>query len=177
MPDDPHLLQLAASIHYELSQWDEVACLWPIVSRRVPQRRPAALCIAGALLALERYKESLEVCDRLIAECPDDDHAEMRAHFLSAGIELAHLLGRGAGGHIVVLGLNAQQQIAHAAPGQQGLESGTGQFPDNAFSGLSGCVGHFSSQRSAFSGQPSQVLNGVPGLHEAVARRIGQAEC
>ncbi len=49
------------------------------------------------------------------------DHAEVRTHELRAGEKRYDLLGARVGGHVVVLRLASQQQVAHTAADQVGL--------------------------------------------------------
>ncbi|MCY1400414.1 hypothetical protein D9M71_155040 [compost metagenome] len=69
----------------------------------------------------------------------DDLAAEVDMHQLEAAADhpgvaefVAHLFGRGAGGHVEVLGLDPQQQVAHAAADQVGLVAGPLQAVDHA---------------------------------------------
>ena len=59
----------------------------------------------------------LDVVD-LIA---DEDNAEVRADGEGLGEEGDDLIGRGGGGDVEVLGREAQQQVAHASAGEEGL--------------------------------------------------------
>ena len=45
---------------------------------------------------------------------------------------LAHLLGRGVGGHVEILGVAADQQVSHGAADQIGLETGVPQAVEHA---------------------------------------------
>ena len=80
------------------------------------------------------------------ARAEHGDHAERRAdrQRAAAAEEVADLVGRGAGGDVVVLGREAEQLIAHAAAGPQRLEAGRAELLDD-FQGeraLVGGVGH-----------------------------------
>ena len=74
-------------------------------------------------------------CDRerarLGARAEHLDDAEARADGDGAAEEPLHLLGPGVGGDVVVLGDQAEQLVAHAAAGPQGLVAGLLQAPDD----------------------------------------------
>jgi hypothetical protein len=57
-----------------------------------------------------------------------EHHPKMRAHCKRPLEHAQHHIRRGAGGHVIIRGLATQQQIAHAAAGQIGLEAGRAQL-------------------------------------------------
>ena len=70
------------------------------------------------------------------------DDAEVRAHLQGAGEERGDLRRGGIGGDVEVLGLDAEEQIADAAAGEEGRVAGMPQRPDDAAGdGLSWRVG------------------------------------
>ncbi len=61
-------------------------------------------------------------------------HAEMRAHAPGAREQLQQALGRRVGGHVEILGLGAQQQIAHTTAHQPSLVAGLAERGDDVAS-------------------------------------------
>ena len=53
-----------------------------------------------------------------------DHDAEVRADFVRAGKKIDHLRWHGGGGDVVVLRFVAEQAVAHAAAGEEGLMAG-----------------------------------------------------
>ena len=70
----------------------------------------------------------------------DDDNAKMRANAEGSWEAEQHLLWRCGGGHIVVLGGKAEEEIAHAAAGKVGLVALPAQGLNNVQSGEKGWV-------------------------------------
>ena len=64
----------------------------------------------------------------------------MRAHGKGARKEIENDIGSGAGGHVVVVRLAAQQQIAHAAAGEVGLIASVAQNGEDLESGVELCA-------------------------------------
>ncbi len=58
--------------------------------------------------------------------------AEAAADQAAVAELLAHLLGRGVGGHVEILGVAADQQVPHGAADQIGLETGVPQAVEHA---------------------------------------------
>ena len=58
--------------------------------------------------------------------------AEAAADQAAVAELLAHLLGRGVGGHVEILGVAADQQVSHGAADQIGLETGVPQAVEHA---------------------------------------------
>ena len=57
------------------------------------------------------------------------------------GEESDDLLGRGGGGDVVVLGREAEQEVAHASTGEEGLMAGVAQAADEVERGAIVWVG------------------------------------
>ena len=57
----------------------------------------------------------------------DEDDAEVGADGEGLGEERDDLIGRGGGGDVEVLGREAEQEVAHASAGEEGLVAGVAQ--------------------------------------------------
>ena len=82
----------------------------------------------------------------------DDHHAKVRAHGMRAWEQLHHVVRRRVRGHIEILGLPAQQSIAHTAARQQSLMAGSHKLLHNIKGGIAGVHGG-SGQRGATGGR------------------------
>ena len=65
----------------------------------------------------------------------DQDYAEVGADGEGLGKQRDDLVGRGGGGDVVVLGVDAEQQVADAAAGEVGLMAGLAQGERDAQGG------------------------------------------
>jgi len=91
-----------------------------------------ALHLLGVVL-LEQRPEGRDLDDFMLpAAAVDHVHdAEASADDEGTPELVLDLLGRGVGGHVEVLGATAQQQVAHGAAHDVGLEAGIGQSLDD----------------------------------------------
>ena len=80
---------------------------------------------------------------KLVAALQHDDDTELFADGNSVRKERLDLIGRGVGGHVVIMRLAPEQRIAHAAAGPEGFKSGVAQAADD----LSGGVTHRCAER------------------------------
>ena len=68
--------------------------------------------------------------------------SKLRAHRVGFGKDPHHLVGRGVGGDVVIGGLAAEQQVAHASADEVGLVAVLAQSANNLFGEFSG-LKHF----------------------------------
>ena len=90
---------------------------------------PDGAVAVGFLVFVRRLAEGGDLDD--VAPVAHMGDLEAAAHHARASKQSAHLLRRGAGGHIKVLGLGAKQQVADAAADQQRLKAGALQLGDD----------------------------------------------